>query len=266
MAKFDEQTLMAYVDGELDPDRKAQVEAALADDPEARAAVRQFHDSAAALRGAFDPVLREPVPKRLLEAIAAPTASKVHDIRSARRRGVVSFWPQTVWARAAMIALCIGVGVGYLSASWWKQPWESAARLAVVDPLLNEALESTTSGTAFVRQEREGGVERDIMPLLTFRDADKHYCREFESSLKDQGVSHVNYGVACREGGVWQPRALMSGPLIASSLRGESAKHSEYVPAMGGEVAGFDTIVRQLMVDDPLKPEEEAALIGRGWR
>jgi hypothetical protein len=38
------------------------------------------------------------------------------------------------------------------------------------------------------------------------------------------------------------------------------------VPAMGGEVAGFDTIVRQLMVDDPLKPEEEAALIGRGWR
>ncbi|HRD92974.1 MAG TPA: hypothetical protein PK201_07580 [Accumulibacter sp.] len=264
MTKLDEVTLMAYVDGELDPRRAAEVEALLAEDAEARATVRMFRDSAASLRGPFDQVLREPVPERLLATVNRPTTDKVRDIRSARRGAPSRFLPQTAWARAAAVALL--VGAGYLSAQWWLQTLEPAARLAAADPLLHEALETTASGTAFVRRGDEGGVGRDIMPLLTFRDAGERYCREFESTLKGQGEPRVHYGVACREDGVWQPRVLMAGPLIAPSLRGEPTERSEYVPAMGGEVAGFDTIIRQLMVDGPLKPEEEAALIGRGWR
>ena len=263
MTKLDEETLMAYVDGELDPRRAAEVEALLAEDAEARATVQMFRDSAALVRGAFDPILREPVPERLLAAVNAPATGKVRDIRSARRGTPSRFLPQTTWARAAAVALLVGAGAGYLTAQWQPAGLDPTARLAVSDALLNEALETTGSGVAFARRDADTGLAREILPLLTFRDANQRYCREFESTLKAPEGQQVSYGVACRERGAWQPQALMARQLIAPALRGDPQDHSQYVPAMGGEVASFDTVIQQLMVGEPLKPEEEAKLIGR---
>jgi len=267
MMKLDEETLMAYVDGELDPRRAAEVEALLAEDAEARATVQMFRDTTARMRSAFDPILREPVPARLLAAVNAPATGKVSDIRLARRGALARIFPQTAWARAAAVALLVGAGAGYLTAQWPSGVLEPAALVAVADPLLNEALETTASGALFARQDQQGGVEREIMPLLTFRDANSRYCREFESTLQAPDGQQVSYGVACRERGVWQPQALMARPLIASTLRGDpTADHSQYAPAMGSEVAGFDTVIQQLMVGQPLSPEEEAAGLKRGWQ
>jgi hypothetical protein len=265
MRQLDEETLMAYVDGELDPRRVAEVEALLAEDAEARATVQIFRDSAALVRGAFDPILREPVPARLLAAVNTPAPGKVSDIRLARRGATSRIFPQTAWARAAAVALFIGAGAGYLTAQW-PDLLEPSAQVATVDPLLDEALETTGSGVAFARQDRNGGTERNIMPLLTFRDANQRYCREFESTLKGPDGQQVSYGVACREQGGWQPLALMASQLIAPALRGDPQDKSQYVPAMGGEIASFDTVIQQLMVGGPLRPDEEASLISQGWR
>ena len=267
MIQLDEETLMAYADNQLSSERMAEVEAALVNDAQARATVRMFQESAAMVRETFDPILREPVPERLLAAVQAPVAGKVQAIRLARRGGgITRFFPQTVWARAAAVALLVGVGAGYLSAQWWRTPFDPTRQLAAADLLLHEALETTASGATFVRQQQPG-VERDIMPLLTFRDADNRYCREFESTFKQADRSRVHYGVACREDGVWQAQALMAGPLIAPTLGDEvMSDHSQYAPAAGSEAAGFDAIIRQLMVGEPLKPDEEAALIIREWR
>ena len=266
MIQLDEETLMAYADNQLSSERMAEVAAALINDAEARSTVRMFQESAAMVRDAFDPILREPVPERLLAAVQAPMTGKVQDIRLARRGGgITRFFPQTVWARAAAVALLVGVGAGYLSAQWWRTSFDPAQQLAASDPLLHEAMETTASGATFVRQQQPG-VERDIMPLLTFRDAHNRYCREFESTFKQADRSRVHYGVACREDGVWQAQALMAGPLIAPTLGDEvMSDHSQYAPAAGSEAAGFDAVIRQLMVDQPLKPDEEAALINQGW-
>lgn len=266
MTKLDEETLMAYVDGELDPRRAAEVEALLAEDAEARATVQMFRNSAALLRGPFDQVLREPVPERLLATLDRPPTGKVHDIRLARRGVLTRFLPQTAWARAAAVALLVGTGAGYLTAQWQPAGLDPTARLAASDALLNEALETTGSGVAFARRDADTGLAREILPLLTFRDANQRYCREFESTLKGSDGQQVSYGVACREDGVWQPQALMARQLIAPALRGDPQDHSQYVPAMGAEVAGFDTVIQQIMVGEPLKSEEEAKLIGQGWR
>lgn len=48
----DDSTLVAYVDGELDPDRARAVERALAHDPEARLTVRRLRETGALLRAA----------------------------------------------------------------------------------------------------------------------------------------------------------------------------------------------------------------------
>lgn len=267
MIQLDEETLMAYVDHQLSPERMAEVETALADDSDAQATVRMFRESTALLREAFDPILREPVPERLLATINAPPTGKVQDIRLARpSRTTTRFFPQTAWARAALVALFVGAGAGYLSGQWWRMPLEVTAPIAAIDPLLHEALETTASGAVFTKQEGEGGVERDILPLLSFRDAQQRYCREFESTLKKADGPQVSYGIACREEKSWQTQALMAGRLIAPTLGGEAtSEHSQYAPAAGSEAAGFDAVIRQLMVDQPLTPEEEAALISRGW-
>lgn len=267
MTKLDEETLMAYVDGQLDRQRAAEVEALLAEDAEARATVHMFQDSAAKVRQAFDDILREPVPARLLAAVNAPAAGKVSDVRLARRRSRWRFFPQTAWAQAAAVALLIGAGAGYLTAQWPPHNVEQSARFAAVDPLLNEVLETTASGAAHIRREPATGVSREILPLLTFRDTNGQFCREFESSLAVRDGQQVHYGVACRTQGVWQPLALMARQLIAPTLHGDPATdHSQYVPAMGSDVANFDTIIRQLMAGAPLTSEEEAALLNRGWQ
>ena len=57
--------LHAYVDGQLEPGRRAEVEARLAEDPGAAARVRAYQAQNRALKGLFDPVLAERVPARL---------------------------------------------------------------------------------------------------------------------------------------------------------------------------------------------------------
>lgn len=65
-----EEELHAYVDGALAPARAAEVESYLAEHPEEAARVAAYWAQIAALHRAFDPVLEEPVPERLLRARA----------------------------------------------------------------------------------------------------------------------------------------------------------------------------------------------------
>ena len=72
--KYDDEILMAYADGELDPARRAEIDAAIAKDPALARRVEQQRALRARLAGAFAKVLDQPVPERL-------------DSRRARRRG-----------------------------------------------------------------------------------------------------------------------------------------------------------------------------------
>ena len=85
---IDDQTLMAYADDELDAATRAQVEAALARDPALAARVEEHRALRAELNAAFDPVLDEPVPDRLLAAVKPPVRgdSAPIDLASVRQR------------------------------------------------------------------------------------------------------------------------------------------------------------------------------------
>ena len=58
----DHEELHAYVDAELSPEARRRVEQRLAGDAQARHAVADYAAIGEAIRAAFDPVLREPVP------------------------------------------------------------------------------------------------------------------------------------------------------------------------------------------------------------
>ncbi len=71
-APISEDDLHAYADGQLDPTRLTQVEAWLAGHPERRAQIQEWRAQAAGLHRAFDRVLDEPVPARLMPEANAP--------------------------------------------------------------------------------------------------------------------------------------------------------------------------------------------------
>ncbi|HEX6827746.1 MAG TPA: anti-sigma factor [Burkholderiales bacterium] len=66
MSEINDDDLHAYADGELDPARAAEVEARLADDPDAARRVAEWRRQKEALHALYDAVLAEPVPPRLL--------------------------------------------------------------------------------------------------------------------------------------------------------------------------------------------------------
>src|ERR1043165_5881394 len=67
MARFTDEELVAYADGELPPDRAKLIAEACAAEPQLAARVRLFNESRAALRDAFAQQAGEPVPERLLK-------------------------------------------------------------------------------------------------------------------------------------------------------------------------------------------------------
>lgn len=76
MKQLDANTLVAYVDGELDAESAAFVETLLAEDVVASQTVRALHDGALLIRAAHNHVLYETVPDRLVDTIATAAESE----------------------------------------------------------------------------------------------------------------------------------------------------------------------------------------------
>lgn len=62
-----EHDLHAYVDGELDASRAAEIEAFLADNPAEAARIRHYREQNAALQQLLDPIIAEPVAERFAQ-------------------------------------------------------------------------------------------------------------------------------------------------------------------------------------------------------
>lgn len=67
--RISEAELHAYIDGELTPDDRAEVEALLAADPEARELARTFVEINGALAARYAPTLAEPLPDRVAQLV-----------------------------------------------------------------------------------------------------------------------------------------------------------------------------------------------------
>lgn len=113
MRRFDDETLMAFVDGELDDATAGEVARAVESDAELAARVRIFNDSAVMVRAAFADAVDEPVPERLLLAARGMPASAT--VVPLRRRTVIARWVALPLA-ASVAALMIGAGAGYWAA------------------------------------------------------------------------------------------------------------------------------------------------------
>lgn len=184
-----DEELQAYVDGELPAHEVARVEAAIAADVLVAARVEREKRLRAQLRGAFDPVLVEPVPDRLGHVLGQPArggsdVAEVVPLRSSMRdrRGR---WRGPALALAASVA-------AFAVAQWMRAP---SGNIVVSDGVL------VARGELQRRLDRGLASEPDARATvalgLTFRAVDGRVCRSFVAR-----APHVA-GLACREGDRW---------------------------------------------------------------
>ena len=236
-----DEELQAYVDGELAPEARARVEAAMAGDVLVAARVEREKRLRAQLRGAFDPVMDEPVPARLRDLLAAPAKARddTANVVSLPARAARTRW------RAPVIALAASVAALAL-AQWLRAP---SGDIAVAQGRL------VARGELERRLDRGLASENDpastVALGLTFRAVDGHVCRSFVAQS-----SHVA-GLACREGDGW------SLPVVGRIESGGSGEVRQAASAMPVELlAAIDTRLQ----GDAFDATQEKAARDAGWR
>lgn len=243
--KFSDDILMAYADGELDAATRAEIKAALASDPELAASIARQRVTRELMRRGFDPILDEPVPDRLLDAIergaTGPTGAEVRPLRpevTAPPRSRRWSWPEWTAMAATLVAGAL-IGAGLRPAP--SPLWESFEDRLVASGELSRALSSQLS--------RDAQPGTAIRPGVSFRTASGDYCRAF--------ISGRVAGLACREEERWQVELLSTLP---------EAQAEGYRPA-GAALPGVILEAVEARIDgDPLDAEGEAAARDRGWR
>jgi anti-sigma factor RsiW len=122
MPKRSDDRLIAYLDGEIETTERLEVEAWLQADPAARERLAALAESANLVRLAFDEVLHEPVPERLIaaargEKMSLEPSGEVVLFRSHQKAGQTA--PSRRWwiglpAAASLFGLVAGGSVAYL--------------------------------------------------------------------------------------------------------------------------------------------------------
>jgi anti-sigma factor RsiW len=119
MQKPSDERLIAYLDGEADEGERAEITLWLEQSEELRERAAGLSESAGLLRAAFDEVLHEPLPERLIAAARGTpaTTATVTQLSVARLKRVLSQrrWWIGVPVAAAIAGLIAGTGLGYFA-------------------------------------------------------------------------------------------------------------------------------------------------------
>lgn len=256
---FDDDTLIAYLDGQLPDADYGPLEQALGTDEALRTRLQALADSSELARRAFDPVLLEPVPPPLIAAIwRAPDPRARSTTGTAPPTGLLAWlgltsgpraWP----ALASVVVLGLGVVLGWqLLAPSSDARWALREGAPVTDEALALALEVSPSG----RVLRTAGGAVEI--LASFEQVGGGHCREFNRS--SPGGTLDELGIACRNAaGDWQLE------LLVAEKRNSEAGHTSYQTASDEQHDKADAFLRDRVAGWPLEEAEEQALIDRGW-
>jgi anti-sigma factor RsiW len=281
--KIDDDTLIAYLDAQLEDDAAYEaVEDALAESPALRARLQALAETGELARKAFDAKLEEAVPPQLIAAIMnAPlpgaeanraTQDPAHPATAPAPPSVrpTSAGPETpslgarlaAWlgggfGGAAAFASVVMLALGALIGHYLLPPAELAAPLArqgdpIRNPAVAVALQAAPSGLAV----DAGNARLEIMASFAGRDG--QFCREYSLSSPQIGQE---IGIACRDHTAhtgWQLAFIANEPASPTAQGGYATASDRLHEA----VAAF---LGEHVQDGPFDAERERALIERGW-
>jgi len=258
--RIDDEILAAYVDGELDPADKAQVDAAARTDAALARRIQAQRRLRETLAGAYGSVLREPSPDRLVQAVKAlpprPRAEVV-DLGAARvkRASREAARPRSGrWAQWGVIAACPVLAVGVGLRVWHSGPSVLPVATAMVSGPPGDMVAQGSLAEALNNQLASAGPGTDPVRIgVSFRGNDGRDCRTFQVTTSE-GFA----GLACRQDGAWRLRATEA--VTVAEAQGAYRQAGTDTPpaiiaAMGGLIAG-----------QPFNAGQEAAAKAAGWK
>jgi len=250
MNPIDDETLQAYVDGELDAAGVARIAAALAHDDVLAQRVRQARALREQVRAAFDPILDEPIPARL-SALLQPGAPPVATVAAPRavaasRRisGATRHRPARRWL---MPSAALAASVALLAFGLW---WHSGNDLVRVQAGQSFAAGDLSAALdqALASEPRPGSA---TVIGLSFRAVDGHVCRTFVHRPKPTIA-----GLACHNANGW------SLPVLSTAVEPAGGELRQAASALPPEVqAAVDARLR----GDVFDAQQERAARDAGW-
>jgi hypothetical protein len=250
MNLIDNDTLQAYVDGELDATTTARIDAALVHDDLLRRRVQQARALRAQLKAAFDPVLDEPVPARLSALLQSarplqPSMPIKPLAQSAGRRGFGAGRRRT--SRRWLLPIAAATAsLAVLAATLW---WHAGGSVGVHDDRQYAA--ATLSDALDRALASEPDPHAPISIGLSFRSADGRICRTFINRAKPVA------GLACHDDAGWWL------PVLSAGREPENGELRQAASAMPPAVqAAVDARIRGEAFD----AQQERAARDAGWR
>jgi hypothetical protein len=244
--RFPDEVLMAYADGELDPETRSQVQAAIATDPDVARRVAAHTALRASVRATFDRVLDEPIPERLIAAARASRAARPDSrIIPLHRKSTVRLpsWPQWGALAASFVlgAVVWQFGTRHAPAVLLERNGRVFASAALAQALSNQLASAQSP-------------QSEVQIGVSFRSKSGQYCRTFQ--LRDENVLS---GLACRADEQWQLEVVVPG---ARSPRGPST----YRQAASALPAAVIQAVNDSISGEPLDAQAEAAARAKQWQ
>ncbi len=271
MSRIDDETLAAYLDGELDADEARRVAALLEEDPALKARLAAWEENDRTVRLALM-AAGERVPEAAASAILAATQEQASRFPSAVPGGWRDWFARLLSAPAlavATAALVVGILIGTMVAGNGLRFFDAgpagsspAALLLAGGPLAKE-LESVPSGRT--RPIAEAG--KRLALVATYRARDGRWCREFRlepaaAGEPGDGGGHAAAlaGLACRRAGRWTVVALAPLPHAgrAPGAIYRAAADESLPPELARQM-------RRLGLATPLDAESERRLLVSGW-
>ena len=253
---FSDETLMAYVDGELDAERRAAVAQAVATDPEVARRVAQQRLLRASLQAAFAAVLDEPVPEHLVRtARSAPAgaADSVVDLASGRAARLGAAKARLRRALPQWGALAASLVVGVVIGGRFLGTGDAGLLVTQHGQLLAQgALAHALTDQLASSQAASAPVQIGV----SFKSHSGEYCRTFSLS-RERSSDSALAGLACRSRGDWHVDVL---------ARNASEESGAYHPAGTALPGAVSQAMDAAITGAPLDAHDERAARDRDWR
>ena len=244
MNRMDED-LSRYLDGEMEATEAAVFAAAAAADPALAQRIAAQQRLRAKLQRAFDRVLNEPLPQRLIDAAHAEPRVRLHPTQ----------WNRRSWRRSATTWLAVAASLAIVALLT-----PSLLRLTGNTPNILVVGKVKTAGGELARALSTRLVSEQASPGrvqigISFIAKNGEYCRSFVATEQRDTTA----GLACRREDAWRIEVLE--PLATSA--GASGEYRQAASALTPQVL---QAVETRITGVPLDAAGEAKARDRGWQ
>ena len=240
MTEISDETIIAFVDGELRPDKAASVRKAIENDAALAASAARYRALRNHIDQTFGAVVREPLPDRFHQLFEDDKPSANSARLPLLGRWSAAMTPISWGAMAA--SLMVGVIVSNLF-------------MNSQEPTLNFALyqDGGAEGLLAVLIKEPSGAQLEGAEIIaTYQNSEGDICREFVIGDERRGQ-----GLACRHqgGGDWSVVAFSPAPPPNAYLPAGEMADGDMSADFSAMLEGYRTV----------EAEEEAQLIDDGW-